>query len=111
MSREVTLVRFSRSSACCGCNGRAGPRQTTGTSAAETDLSSLIAAGETPLLVDVRGATTQQADPRRIPGSIAVTLDALEARLEELRRFWAKRCGWARIASRPRLNLGGGRDD
>jgi membrane protein DedA with SNARE-associated domain/rhodanese-related sulfurtransferase len=50
------------------------------------EVQSLIAAGEAPLLVDVRGATTQRVDPRQIPGSIAVTLDALLDRLEQLPR-------------------------
>jgi membrane protein DedA with SNARE-associated domain/rhodanese-related sulfurtransferase len=50
------------------------------------ELQALIAAGEAPLLVDVRGATTQQIEPRRIPGAIAVALDALEAGRDELPR-------------------------
>lgn len=43
------------------------------------ELRALIAAGETPLVVDVRGPTTQRVDPRRIPGAIGVPLDAIEA--------------------------------
>jgi membrane protein DedA with SNARE-associated domain/rhodanese-related sulfurtransferase len=50
------------------------------------ELQKLIAAGEAPVLVDVRGATTQRLDPRRIPGAIAVQLDAIEAGLDELPR-------------------------
>jgi len=33
------------------------------------ELEALIAAGERPLVVDVRGRTTQQIDPRRIPAA------------------------------------------
>ena len=50
------------------------------------ELQALIAAGETPLLVDVRGPTTQRVDPRRIPGAIGVPLDAIEAGVAELPR-------------------------
>ena len=50
------------------------------------ELQALIAAGEAPLLVDVRGATTQRIEPRRIPGAIAVTLDALAAGRDEFPR-------------------------
>jgi membrane protein DedA with SNARE-associated domain/rhodanese-related sulfurtransferase len=50
------------------------------------ELQALIAAGETPLLVDVRGPTTQRVDPRRIPGAIGIPLDAIEAGVEELPR-------------------------
>jgi len=50
------------------------------------ELQALIAAGERPLVVDVRGQATQQIDPRRIPEAIAVSLDAIEARRDELPR-------------------------
>ena len=50
------------------------------------ELQALIAAGERPLVVDVRGQTTQRIDPRRIPDAIAVSLDAIEARRDELPR-------------------------
>jgi membrane protein DedA with SNARE-associated domain/rhodanese-related sulfurtransferase len=50
------------------------------------ELGALIAAGERPLLVDVRGRTTQQIDPRRIPDTIAISLDAIEASRDELPR-------------------------
>lgn len=50
------------------------------------ELQALIAAGEAPLVVDVRGATAQQVDPRRIPGALAVDLDALETDLADLPR-------------------------
>ncbi len=43
------------------------------------ELQALITAGEAPLVVDVRGASIQTADPRQIPGAIAVALDAIEA--------------------------------
>ena len=42
------------------------------------ELQALIAAGERPLVVDVRGQTTQQIDPRRIPDAISVSLDAIQ---------------------------------
>ncbi len=50
------------------------------------ELQGLIAKGERPLVVDVRGRTTQQIDPRRIPDAIAISLDAIEARRDELPR-------------------------
>jgi membrane protein DedA with SNARE-associated domain/rhodanese-related sulfurtransferase len=50
------------------------------------ELQALIAAGERPLVVDVRGATTQQLDPRRIPDAITISLEAIEANRDELPR-------------------------
>jgi membrane protein DedA with SNARE-associated domain/rhodanese-related sulfurtransferase len=50
------------------------------------ELQALIAAGERPLVVDVRGRTTQQIDPRRIPDAIAISLDAIEASRDDLPR-------------------------
>jgi len=50
------------------------------------ELQALIAAGERPLVVDVRGRTTQQIDPRQIPDAIAIDLDVIEARRDELPR-------------------------
>ena len=50
------------------------------------ELEALIAAGERPLVVDVRGRTTQQIDPRRIPDAIAISLDAIETSRDELPR-------------------------
>ena len=50
------------------------------------ELQALIAAGERPLVVDVRGRTTQQIDPRRIPDAIAISLDAIETSRDELPR-------------------------
>jgi rhodanese-related sulfurtransferase len=43
------------------------------------ELQALIAAGESPLVVDVRGASMQSADPRQIPGAVAVALEAIAA--------------------------------
>jgi membrane protein DedA with SNARE-associated domain/rhodanese-related sulfurtransferase len=50
------------------------------------ELQGLIAAGERPLVVDVRGLTTQTIDPRRIPEAISVSLDAIQAGKHELPR-------------------------
>ncbi len=50
------------------------------------ELQAMIAAGETPFLVDVRGPTTQRLDPRRIPGAIGIPLDAIAAVVAELPR-------------------------
>jgi membrane protein DedA with SNARE-associated domain/rhodanese-related sulfurtransferase len=50
------------------------------------ELRALIAAGERPLVVDVRGQATQQIDPRRIPDAIAISLDTIEASRDELPR-------------------------
>ncbi|HKE40345.1 MAG TPA: DedA family protein/thiosulfate sulfurtransferase GlpE [Casimicrobiaceae bacterium] len=43
------------------------------------ELKALIAAGERPLVVDVRGQASQQFDPRRIPDAISVSLDAIQS--------------------------------
>jgi membrane protein DedA with SNARE-associated domain/rhodanese-related sulfurtransferase len=43
------------------------------------ELQALIAAGERPLVVDVRGQTMQQFDKRRIPDAISVSLDAIQS--------------------------------
>jgi len=50
------------------------------------ELQAMIAAGERPLFVDVRGQPTQQIDPRRIHDAIAISLDAIEERRDELPR-------------------------
>jgi membrane protein DedA with SNARE-associated domain/rhodanese-related sulfurtransferase len=50
------------------------------------EVESLIAAGERPLIVDVRGPDMRQADTRAIPGTIAVSLDAIERGDDELPR-------------------------
>lgn len=42
------------------------------------ELTRMISGGEKPLIVDVRGATTQKIDPRRIPEAIPVSLDTIE---------------------------------
>lgn len=43
------------------------------------ELRALIAAGERPLIVDVRGATSRQIDPRLIPEAMVMSLTAIEA--------------------------------
>lgn len=48
------------------------------------ELRGLIADGEHPLVVDVRGEAMQKADPRRIPDAVALSLDAIKAGLGEL---------------------------
>lgn len=50
------------------------------------ELQALIAAGERPLVVDVRGRTTQQIDPRSIPDAISVSLDAIQSGQDGLPR-------------------------
>lgn len=50
------------------------------------ELQALIAAGETPLVIDVRGAAARQVDARRIPGAIELSLDEIEAGPDELPR-------------------------
>jgi membrane protein DedA with SNARE-associated domain/rhodanese-related sulfurtransferase len=50
------------------------------------ELQALIAAGERPLFVDVRGQPTQQIDPRRIPDAIAISLEAIQTSRHELPR-------------------------
>jgi membrane protein DedA with SNARE-associated domain/rhodanese-related sulfurtransferase len=50
------------------------------------ELRRLIESGEAPLLVDVRGPTTQRVDPRHIPGAITVDMEAIEAGLAGLPR-------------------------
>jgi len=48
------------------------------------ELQALIAAGERPLIVDVREPTAQQVDTRRIPEGIAIPLGAIEAHRDAL---------------------------
>ena len=50
------------------------------------ELHTLIATGERPLIVDVRGLTTQHIDARRIPEAMAVPLDVIEAHPDDLPR-------------------------
>jgi membrane protein DedA with SNARE-associated domain/rhodanese-related sulfurtransferase len=46
------------------------------------ELQALMAAGEAPLVVDVRGGSTRSIDRRQIPGAIGVALDAIEAGID-----------------------------
>lgn len=43
------------------------------------DLRTLMDAGESPVVVDVRSRTARQRDPRRIPGALAIDLEDLDA--------------------------------
>ena len=49
-------------------------------------LRNMITAGELPIVVDVRGPAMQRAEPRRIPGAIALSLEEIEAALREVSR-------------------------
>ena len=48
------------------------------------DLHDLIAKGQAPLIVDVRSPAARQADPRKIPGALALDLAQIEQELSEL---------------------------
>lgn len=50
------------------------------------ELQKLVASGEHPLIVDVRGAPTKQIDGRRLPDAINVSLDAIEHNRDGLPR-------------------------
>jgi membrane protein DedA with SNARE-associated domain len=50
------------------------------------DLWKLIETGEAPVVVDVRTAAGRQADPRRIPGALVMTVDEVDAKVSELPR-------------------------
>ena len=50
------------------------------------ELQALIAAGEHPLIVDVRGPTAQQIDARRIPAALEIPLGVIEAHRDDLPR-------------------------
>jgi len=50
------------------------------------ELRALIAAGEQPLVVDVRGSTRRRVDARQIPEATAISLDAIEANRDGLPR-------------------------
>jgi membrane protein DedA with SNARE-associated domain/rhodanese-related sulfurtransferase len=50
------------------------------------ELKGMIAGDQKPIIVDVRGATTQTIDPRRIPDAITVTLDTIEHDRDSLPR-------------------------
>ena len=42
------------------------------------ELCSLIDAGKSPIVVDVRTAAARLADPRRIPGAVVMTVDQVD---------------------------------
>jgi len=50
------------------------------------ELHTLIAAGEHPLMVDVRGGAMQQVDSRKIPDAVSLSLDAIRAGRDGLPR-------------------------
>ena len=50
------------------------------------ELYRLVDAGRAPIVVDVRSATAQSLEPRRIPGAINVAMDGMEQHLKELPR-------------------------
>jgi membrane protein DedA with SNARE-associated domain/rhodanese-related sulfurtransferase len=50
------------------------------------DLSALMAAGEKPIIVDVRSPTARTLEPRWIPGAIHVPVDDVSRHLAELPR-------------------------
>ena len=47
-------------------------------------LYRLMQEGHAPIVVDVRSVSAREMDPRRIPGSIAVDIDNLDANLADL---------------------------
>jgi len=51
-----------------------------------TELRSLMDKGETPLVFDVRGKTTREADPRTIPGAVVLDLPELDHQVTGLPR-------------------------
>jgi membrane protein DedA with SNARE-associated domain/rhodanese-related sulfurtransferase len=50
------------------------------------DLYALIAAGASPVIIDVRSATARELEPRWIPGALHVPLQEVGQRLKELPR-------------------------
>jgi membrane protein DedA with SNARE-associated domain len=50
------------------------------------ELKRMIAAGEAPVIVDVRNRSAHLHDPRRIPGALRMTVDEIETRLNGLPR-------------------------
>jgi len=50
------------------------------------ELKRMIAAGEAPVIVDVRNRSAHLHDPRRIPGALRMTVDEIETRLNDLPR-------------------------
>jgi membrane protein DedA with SNARE-associated domain len=50
------------------------------------ELKQMIAAGEAPVVVDVRNRSAHLHDPRRIPGALRMTVDEIGTRLNDLPR-------------------------
>jgi len=50
------------------------------------ELKRMIAAGEAPVIVDVRNRSAHLHDPRRIPGALRMTVDEIDAKLGNLPR-------------------------
>jgi membrane protein DedA with SNARE-associated domain len=48
------------------------------------DLRSMLEAGEQPVILDVRSALAREAEPRIIPGAVAVDLNAVESLLDSV---------------------------
>jgi membrane protein DedA with SNARE-associated domain len=48
------------------------------------ELKKMIAEGKAPVILDVRSALAREAEPRRIPGALAVELDAVDSLLERV---------------------------
>ena len=48
------------------------------------ELRALLAQGDAPLIVDVRSASSRQADPRRIPGALDMELDQVRRLLADV---------------------------
>jgi hypothetical protein len=49
-----------------------------------TELRSLLDAGRTPIIFDVRSPLAREAEPRVIPGALSVDLDGVERMLEHV---------------------------
>ncbi|HKI00867.1 MAG TPA: VTT domain-containing protein [Thermoanaerobaculia bacterium] len=50
------------------------------------ELKRMIAAGDAPVIVDVRNRTAPLHDPRRIPGALRMTIEEIDAKLTHLPR-------------------------
>jgi len=50
------------------------------------ELYQLVEAGAAPVIVDVRSATAQALNPRRVPGAISITIQEVDQRLQQLPR-------------------------
>jgi hypothetical protein len=48
------------------------------------DLRTMIAQGELPVILDARSALAREAEPRRIPGALAVELESVESILDSI---------------------------